>query len=136
MLLPKLQEMKVGERRRLSLLLKTDAPLGLAALTFRFDPKALRISGVSAGNLLAADAQGAQPILTQSIDANGLLLVSVAPPAGAQPLTGAGVLIFIDVEAVATGESSFSFDKNNVHLVAVDGRSVALDLSEVKVVVK
>ncbi|HEY0324029.1 MAG TPA: secretin N-terminal domain-containing protein [Pyrinomonadaceae bacterium] len=136
MLLPKLQEMRVGESRRLTLLLKTDAPLGLAALTFKFDPQQVRISGVSIGNLLAGSEQGEQPILTQSVDAKGFLIVSVAPPAGAQPITGAGVLIFIDIEAVAPGESSFSFDKNNVHLVAADGRSVLLDLSEVKVVVK
>jgi general secretion pathway protein D len=136
MLLPRLQELRVGERRRLSLLLKTNAPLGLAALTFKFDPQQLRIGGVSMGNLLVAGEQGAQPILTQSVDAKGLLLVSVAPPAGAQPITGAGILVFIDIEAVAPGESSFSFDNNNVHLVAADGRSVLLDLSEVKVVVK
>jgi general secretion pathway protein D len=135
MLLPRLQEMRVGERRRIALLLKTDAPLGLAALTFKFDPQQLRISEVSMGNLLAGSAGGAQPVMTQSVDAKGILLVSVVPPAGAQ-LTGAGVLVFIDVEAVGAGEGSFSFDKNNVHLVAADGRSVLLDLSEVKVVVK
>jgi hypothetical protein len=136
MLLPKLQEMRVGERRRIALLLKTDAPLGLAALTFRFDPTQLRVSEVSMGNLLAGGSTGAQPILTQSVDAKGVLLVSVAPSAGAQPMTGAGVLVFIDIEAVGAGESSFSFDKNNVHLIAADGRSIILDLSELKVVVK
>jgi hypothetical protein len=136
MLLPKLQEMKVGERRRLALLLKTDAPLGLLALTFKFDPRAVRISEVSTGNLLATGDQGAKPIMTQSVDAKGLLLVSIAPPSGAQPLTGAGILIFIDIEALTPGESSFSFDKNNVHLIAADGRAVLLDLSEVKVTVK
>jgi hypothetical protein len=85
---------------------------------------------------LTASADGTQPILTQSVDAKGLLIVSVAPPAGGQPLTGAGVLVFIDIEAVAPGESSFSFDKSNVHLVAADGRSVLIELSEVKVIVK
>jgi general secretion pathway protein D len=136
MLLPKLQEMRVGERRRIALLLKTDAPLGLAALTFKFDPRQVRISEVVVGNMFAASATGTVPVLTQSVDAKGILLVSVAPPAGAQPMTGAGILIFIDIEAVASGESVFSFDKNNVHLVASDGRSVLIDLSEVKVVVK
>lgn len=134
-LLPRLQEMRVGERRQLALLLKTDAPLGLAALTFKFDPRQIRIASVSMGNLVA-NAQGTQPVLTQSVDAGGLLLVSVAPASSAQSITGAGVLIFIDIEAVAAGESSFSFDKNNVHLVASDGRNILLDLSEVRVVVK
>ena len=136
MLLPKLQEMRVGERRRISLLLKTDAPLGLAGLTFKFDPRQLRIAEVAMGNLMAGSAGGGQPVLTQSVDPKGILLVSVAPPSGGQPMTGAGILIFIDVVALAPGESSFSFDKENVHLVASDGRSVLVDLSEVKVVVK
>ena len=126
----------MGERRRIALMLKTDATLNLAALTFKFDPKALRISSVTAGNLLAGIQQGAQPIVTQAVDASGLLMVSVAPPSGASPLTGAGVLIFIDIEALTVSESSISFDKNNVHLVAADGRSILLDLSEVRVVVK
>jgi general secretion pathway protein D len=135
MLLPKLQEMRVGDKRRLALLLKTDAPLGLASLTFRFDPKQLRIAAVSMGNLLTT-VDGKQPVLTQSVGANGLLLVSVAPSSGAQPITGAGVLLFIDIEAVGAGNGVFSFDNDNVQLIAADGRSVLLDLSEVEVIVK
>jgi hypothetical protein len=135
MLLPRLQEMSVGEKRRISLLLKTDAPLGLAALTFKFDPRQMRIAEISMGNLLA-NAQGMKPVLTQSIDPSGLLIISIAPPAGAQPITGAGVLVFIDIEALAAGESLLGFDKENVHLIAADGRNVVLDLSEVRVVVK
>ncbi len=135
MLLPKLQELRVNEKRRIALLLKTDAPLGLAALTFKFDPRLIRIVGVAQGNLLAS-SDGKQPVLTQSVDAKGLLRVSVAPPAGGQPITGAGILIFIDIEALAPGESTFSFDNQNVHLVASDGRSVLIDLSEVKITAK
>ena len=134
-LLPSLEEMRVGERRRIALRLKTDAPLGLAVLTLKFDPRSLRIGGVSIGNLLL-NIQGSQPVLTQSVDPNGLLLVSIAPPSGVQYITGAGVLLFIDIEAAAAGESTISFDKNNVHLIATDGRAVVLNLSEVRVAIK
>ncbi|HEX8557351.1 MAG TPA: secretin N-terminal domain-containing protein [Pyrinomonadaceae bacterium] len=121
-LLPERQEMKVGERRRVMAFLKTDAPLGLAAATLRFDPKALAVRSVTQGGL-AAGAAGA-PVITQSIDASGVLVVSVAPAAGAGPLTGEGLLLVIEVEALAPGETGLVFDADKVHLVATDGRLV------------
>ena len=132
-LVPEQQEMRVGERRRLALVLKTDAPLGLAVLTLRFDPRNVVVRGVSVGNLFAG-AQNA-PTLTQSVNPGGLLLISVAPPAGAS-MTGAGVLIFIDIEAVAVGESAIGFDKQNIHLMAADGRGVLVQFVQGSVGVK
>ena len=125
--------MRVGERRRLALVLKTDAPLGLAVLTLRFDPKSVAVRGISVGNLFAGSQSA--PALTQTVNPEGLLLVSVAPPAGAS-MTGAGVLIFIDIEAIATGESAIGFDKENIHLMAADGRSVLLQFVQSSVTVK
>ena len=114
--------MKVGERRRVLLFLKTDAPLGLATATLRFDPRSLAVRSVTQG-MLAVDKSGA-PVLTQSVDASGVLLVSVAPAAGAQPLTGEGLLLVIEVEALAQGDASLQFDADKVHLIATDGRTV------------
>ena len=122
LLLPEQQELKVGERRRVFLFLKTDAPLGLATATLRFDPHALAVRSVSQG-MLAADKPGA-PVLTQSVDPSGVLLVSVAPAPGAQPLTGEGLLLVIEVEALAQGDASLQFDADKVHLIATDGRTV------------
>ena len=133
-LVPEEQEMRVGEKRRLALVLKTDAPLGLAVLTLRFDPRAVAVRGISPGNLFAG-GQGAAPTITQSFNPGGVLLVSVAPPPGAS-MMGAGVLIFIDIEAVATGQSAISFDKDNMHLIASDGRSVLLQFVQGRVTVK
>ena len=103
--------------------LKTDAPLGLATATLRFDPRALAVRSVSQGTL-AADKSGA-PVLAQSVDPKGVLVVSVSPAAGAQPLTGEGLLLVIEVEALAAGDASLRFDADKVHLIATDGRSVA-----------
>ena len=132
-LVPEQQEMRVGERRRLALVLKTDAPLGLAVLTLRFDPRNIVVRGVSVGNLFAG-VQNA-PTLTQTINPGGLLLISVAPPGGAS-MTGAGVLIFIDIEAVAVGESVIGFDKENIHLMASDGRGVLVQFVQSSIRVK
>jgi general secretion pathway protein D len=133
-LVPEQQEMRVGDKRRLALVLKTDAPLGIAVLTLRFDPKSIAIRGVSVGNLFAGMQNGA-PTLTQSVTPSGMLLISVTPPAGTQ-MTGAGVLLFIDIEAVSAGESAIGFDKENIHLIATDGRSVMMQFVQSSVRVK
>jgi general secretion pathway protein D len=116
------QELKVGERSRVMVFLKTDAPLGLATATLRFDPKALAVRSVTQGGL-AGDKAGA-PVVTQSVDPSGVLVISVAPAAGAPALTGEGLLLVIEVEGLAPGETGLQFDADKVHLVATDGRTV------------
>jgi hypothetical protein len=110
--------LRVGERRQLKVLLKTDAPLGLLALSFRLDPRVLALRAVGAGTL--STPEGAR--VTHTLTPEGLLLVSVAPPAS--PLSGAGVLLTFDVEALAPGSEALRFDADDVHIVATDGRKV------------
>ncbi|HEX6183080.1 MAG TPA: secretin N-terminal domain-containing protein [Pyrinomonadaceae bacterium] len=112
--------LRVGERRQLKVLLKTDAPLGLLALTFRLDPRVLAVRSVGAGTLSAPeDAR-----VTHTVTAEGLLLVTVAPNRPASPLSGAGVLLVFDVEALSAGAEPLRFDADDVYLVATDGRKV------------
>ncbi len=110
--------LRVGERRQLKVLLKTDAPLGLLALSFRLDTRVLALRSVGAGTLSTPD--GAR--VTHTMTPEGLLLVSVAPPTS--PLSGAGVLLTFEVEALAAGAEALRFDADDVHLVATDGRKV------------
>lgn len=126
-------ELKVGEKRQLALQVKSEAPLGLAVITLRFDPKVLKINGVSAGNLFA-NAKNA-PTLTQSIDEHGMVLLSIAPGSGS-PITAAGVLLNLDVEGVSAGDSELEFDLSNVHLVASDGRNLTVQIEPIKLQVK
>ncbi|HEX6622753.1 MAG TPA: secretin N-terminal domain-containing protein, partial [Pyrinomonadaceae bacterium] len=131
LLLPEQQEAKVGERRRVMVFMKTDAPVGLATATLRFDPKVLAVRSVSQG-ILTGD-KATTPGVTQSIDQSGVLVVSVAPAAGAAPLTGEGLLLIIEVEALAAGEGSLTFDAGKVHLIATDGRTIRAKLSESRI---
>jgi hypothetical protein len=133
-LIPERSEMRVTDKRRLALVLKTDAPLGLAVITLRFDPRTVAIRNVATGNLFAG-LQSNQPTITQTINPNGLLLVSIAPPTGGS-MSGAGVLLFIDIEGLAVGESVIAFDKDNMHLIASDGRNLVLQLVQSEVAVK
>lgn len=132
-LIPERNEMAVGDKRRLALVLKTDAPLGLAVVTLRFDPSTVKIQNVSTGNLFAG--QSSAPGVTQSVNPSGVLLVSISAPSGVS-MTGAGVLVFVDIEAICAGKSSITFDRANMHLVASDGRDITLQLVQSDVIVK
>ncbi|HWS85445.1 MAG TPA: secretin N-terminal domain-containing protein [Pyrinomonadaceae bacterium] len=122
--------LRVGERRQLKVLLKTDAPLGLLALSFWLDPRVLALRAVGAGTLSAPD--GAR--VTHTLTPEGLLLVSVAPPTS--PLSGAGTLLTFDVEALASGSEPLRFDADDVHLVATDGRKVLVKVMTDQISVK
>lgn len=127
------QEMRVGERQRLALLLTTDAPLGTALLALRFDPRTIVVRGVTKG---PADAKGVTPAIMQSIDPYGLLLVSVSPSGDVSSATGARVLLFLDIEAIAPGESKLVFDQTDMYLNAADGHSVQLKLLPTSLMLK
>jgi general secretion pathway protein D len=114
------QAMRVGERRQIKLLLKTDAPLGLVALTLRLDTRALAVRAVGAGTLFKpTDAR-----LTNTLTPEGLLLVTVASQDAALPVSGAGVLLTLEVEALGDCAEPLKFDADDVHVVATDGRKV------------
>ena len=130
---PDKTELAVGEKRRLALQVKSDAPLGMALVTLRIDPKVLKINSVTPGSLFA-NAKTA-PTLTQSIDEHGMILLSLTPAAGS-PITADGTLLNIEVEALASGDSNLAFDLSNVHLVAADGRALLLQIEPVKLTVK
>ena len=56
--------MKVGEKRRYAIQLNSDVPLSLALLALRFDPKVVKVHGLTAGNLLAAIRRNSAAVYT------------------------------------------------------------------------
>ncbi len=130
---PDKTELKVGDKQQLQVRVKSDAPLGTAIMTLRFDPKVLKVNSISMGDIFA-NAKVA-PTLTQSLDEHGMVLITVAPGAGA-PVTAEGALINIDVEALTAGDSSLAFDISNVHVVAADGRPLLMQINPIKLTVR
>ena len=115
--------MRVGERRRIALLLKSKAPVGLAMVTLRFDPKVLAVRAVAPGeNFLGGGAH-----MTNTLDPMGRLVLSFAPEEG-KSLSGTGTLVYIEVEAIGKGEAGIDFDDERTHLVAIDGRRIVPQL--------
>jgi general secretion pathway protein D len=114
------QPLRAGERRELKLLVKTDAPLGIVAVMLRFDTNVLAVRAVREGNLFKpSDAQ-----LTHTVTPRGLLLVTVSSKDAPLPVSGAGVLLTLEVEALENYAGPFKFDADDVNVVATDGRKV------------
>jgi len=130
---PEKSELKVGDKQQLQLRVKSDAPLGLALVMLRFDPKVMKVNSVSMGDLFANAKT--PPTLTQSIDNHGMILISLVPAAGSS-VTADGTIFNIDVEALAAGDSTLIFDLSNVNVVASDGRPLLLKLEPMKLTVK
>ena len=122
--------LKIGEKRRFAIQLNSDVSLSLALLALRFDPKVLKVSAVSAGSLLMAPAKGIGATFAQSVDPNGVCLVTISAFDGKTSIKGTGDLIFIDIEAIGAGNASLMFDKQSLHLVATDARDVVTEVSQ------
>jgi len=119
-------ELTVGEKRQLTLALNSPAPLGVAVVMLRFDPNILKVTNVTAGKMLS-DAKSA-PTISVLKNEGGVLLVSIAPAAGAT-ISGEGSLLNLEVEGIAGGNSSLAFDLSSVHIVTADGSASVVQVS-------
>ncbi|HEX8709411.1 MAG TPA: secretin N-terminal domain-containing protein, partial [Pyrinomonadaceae bacterium] len=133
-LMPAGQEMRPGEKQRLSLVLISAEALGNTMLRLTFDPKLIAVRGISQGE--AATGGKTAPAIMQSIDPAGTVMIAVSPQAGAALKSGANVLLFLDIEALAAGESAIGFDQNSAHIVATDGHSMPLKFVESRITVR
>jgi hypothetical protein len=126
--------LKVGEKRRFAVHLSSATPVSLVMLALRFDPKVVKVNAVTPGDLLAS-LPDAAPSITQSLDP-GVCLISISALKGKSAMKGAGALVFIDVEAIGAGDAAFVFDKDSLHLVAIDARDIALEVAQGRAIVK
>src|SRR5215213_1735362 len=121
--LPQGDVMKVGEKRRYAIQLNSDVQLSLALVALKFDPKVVKVNGITAGSLLPTTGESA-PLITPVIDASGKCVISISSRYGKAAFKGSGPLLFIDVEAIGAGDASLEFVKETLHLVATDARAV------------
>lgn len=127
------REMRVGEKQRIALVLISKEPLGNTLARLRFDPRVVAVRGISQGPWSGA-AQSA-PMVMQSIDPAGVIALAISPQAGAALKSGANVILYLEVEALAAGESVIIFD-GEPQAVTSDGHFVKLQVTESRVTVK
>lgn len=133
--LPGEESLKLGEKRRYAIQLNSDVPLSLALLALRFDPKVVKVHAVTAGTLIGTPTDAA-PLFTPSIDASGVCLISISSLNGKISFGGSGPLVFIDVEAIGAGNAALVFDKERLHLVAIDAKDVVSEVVQGTATVK
>jgi general secretion pathway protein D len=134
-LLPDGDVMKVGDKKRYAIQLNTDVPLNLAVLALRFDPKVVKVHGVTAGNLLASTGE-TPPLFTPSIDSSGTCLISISSLNGKGAFKGSGPLLFIELEAIGAGNAALVFVKETLHLVSTEARNVTSEIVQGTATVK
>jgi general secretion pathway protein D len=119
------QSMKVGETRRFALDVKSDIALAMAIVALRFDPKVVKVRAIG--------IEGGGATLTQSTDGSGVCLISISSLKG---MMGPGTLIYIDVEGIGLGDAGLTFDKESSHLIAIDARDLAVEVTPARATVK
>ena len=133
MSLPTEISLGIGEKQQFAIEFSSPVPLGLAVVALRFDPKVVKVRTVASGSLFASNKAAN---ITQSIDPNGICLISISTLNGAAPMNGNGSLVVIEVEGIGAGDAALSFDQENMHLVATDARDVKLDVKQGRVLVR
>jgi hypothetical protein len=134
-LIPVEQQMRVGDKQRMALVLVSKESLGNTIIKLRFDARHLAVRGVTPGVWPGVTAE-TQPVIMQAIDPAGTVSVAISPQAGTVLKAGANVVLFLDVEAVGLGESIIGFDATNAHSVTSDNRAVKLQFVESRLTVK
>jgi general secretion pathway protein D len=127
--------MKIGEKRRYAIQLNSDVPLSLALVALKFDPRVVKVNSITAGSILPATGDTA-PLVSPVIDASGKCVITITSRYGKGAFKGSGPLLFVDLEAIGAGDASLVFDKETLHLLAVDSRSVTSQVIQGKATVK
>jgi general secretion pathway protein D len=122
-LLTNLPEMKVGEKTKIAVMVKSATAFRSAVLGLRFDDKKVAIRSVSFGDVFGAGVanSSASPFLNQ----NGKMFVSLSS-AKDSAQNASGVLAFIEVEALSEGKHELSFDKDVLNMLTADGKNFAV----------
>jgi hypothetical protein len=127
------QEMSVGQKQRIALVLISKEKLGNTLARLHFDPRFLAVRGISQGPW--ADGAQTAPIIMQSIDPSGMIMLAISPQANAPLKSGANVVLYLEVEALAVGESAITFG-DNAQSATFDGRGVKMQMMESRITVK
>lgn len=122
-LLSAMPEMKIGEKTKIAVMVKSATAFRSAVLGFRFDDKKMAIRSVSFGDAFGTDLANtpSQPFLNQG----GKMYVSLSSPKDSAQNTS-GVLAFIEIECLSEGKHEIAFDKDVMNILTADGKNFAV----------
>lgn len=122
-LLSALPEMKVGEKTKIAVMVKSATAFRSAVLGFRFDNTKLAVHSVSFGDAFGTDL--ANTPSTPFLNQGGKMFVSLSSPKDSAQNTS-GVLAFIEIEALSAGKHEIMFDKDVMNILTADGKNFAV----------
>lgn len=116
-------EMKTGEKVKIPILVNSSAAFRSAVVGLRFDSRKMAVRSVAYGDVFGPTLAGsaAAPFVNE----NGKMYVTLAVPNGAVPLQ-AGVLAYVEIEALTDGRPGIELDKDVVNFLTPDGKNFAL----------
>jgi general secretion pathway protein D len=123
-------ELRVGMRQRVAVMMESDAPLNQALVALKFDPAKLKVLSLTPGDASA----GAR--LLQDLDPAGKISVMVMSQSGATIKPSASVLFYLDVEALGAGANVMDFDRVGLRLMTADNRDAFARFAETGLTVK
>jgi len=114
-----LPNMKAGERKRIPVMVKSTEAFSSAVLGVRFDEKKFAVRSVLYGEVFGMGL--ANTVAKPLGNMGGRMLVSLAT--ADKTVSGTdGVLVFIEIEALADGKPEMTFEKNALNFMAADGK--------------
>ncbi|MEP6849024.1 MAG: secretin N-terminal domain-containing protein, partial [Acidobacteriota bacterium] len=117
-------EMKTGEKVKIPVLVNTSAGFRSAVFGIKFDAKKLAVRSVTYGDVFGGTLAGAAA--SPFLNADGKMYVSLSMADGVAP-GQAGVLAYIEVEALADGKPVIALDKDVVNLLTAGGKNFTLN---------
>ncbi len=116
-------QMQKGEKTKIAVNVSGSGPFRSAVVGLKFDERKVAVRSISFGDVFGAGLanSSATPFLNQ----NGMMYVSLSTPTGeAQP---AGVLAYIEIEALTDGTPNIRFEKDVLNFLTTDGRNFRID---------
>lgn len=114
------QPMKAGEKRRVAVMMKSASLFKLAVLSLLFNGEKLKVNRVVYGEVFGATM--AQTAINPMMNSNGAIIVSLAPQ-GNVATNSNGILIYMDIEALADTVPAFTFQTDETNIVTDNGQS-------------
>ena len=74
-------------------------------------------------------------MVTQSIDPTGLIALAVSPQTGAPLKSGESIILYLEIEALATGETVIGFEPTG-EATNARGYGVTMQMTETRLIVK
>ena len=118
-------EMKAGEKLKIPVVIDGSGKFRSALMGLNFDAKKVAVRSVSFGDVFGAAMVNTSA--TPFINQNGKMYVSLTGKDASDP---AGVLAYVEIEALVSGRPEIAFDRDVLNFLTTDGKSFTVKFDE------